>query len=53
MEYKISDHIKTRASLAVLAIDDYTNRVISDGSVLVSVEGAARPVRKSEGYYIF
>jgi hypothetical protein len=53
MEYKIADHIKTRASLAVLIIDDYTNKVISDGSVQVLVEGAKKPIRKAEGYYIF
>ncbi len=53
MEYKVCDHIRTRASLAVLVLDDYTGRVLKDSGILVSVEGAARPVRKSEGYYVF
>jgi hypothetical protein len=53
MEYKIIDHIKAKASLVILVIDDYTGKVIADGSIQVSIANAAKPVRKSEGYYVF
>lgn len=53
MEYQRVDHIRIRASLVILLIDDYTNKVVNDKSVFVSIEGAAKPIQKSEGYYIF
>jgi hypothetical protein len=53
MDYKIADHIRTRASLVILVIDDYTNRIVSDADIQVLVEDALKPVRKSEGYYVF
>jgi hypothetical protein len=53
MEIGAVEHIRTKASLVIQVIDDFTNRVISDGSVQVSIEGASKPIRKSEGYYIF
>jgi len=53
MEYRATEHINVKASLVVLVIDDFTGRVIADGSVQVSVEGAGKPIRKTDGHYVF
>lgn len=53
MEYIRAEHIRVRASLVVLVIDDFTGKVISDGSVIVSIADGSKPIRKADGYYVF
>lgn len=46
--------ISRRVSLAVLLIDDFTDRIINDSSVEVKLENInLNPIRKSDGYRVF
>lgn len=49
----MGDTVKIRVSLAVLLVDDFTDKFIISPMVKVSVEGQQKPIRKAEGFYIF
>jgi hypothetical protein len=55
MEQYYQLNIRTRVSLILCTVDDYTARPRSGGNIVVSLREhpGKRPVRKPEGYYIF
>ncbi len=49
----MEDQIHIRVSLAVLLIDDFTEKVITGSGVRVWVTGAQKRLRKQEGFHVF
>lgn len=49
----ISESVTRKVSLVVLAIDDFTGKPILGSNIRVTVDGASRPIKKSEGYHVF
>lgn len=47
------DTIHIRVSLAVLLIDDFTGKIITSPSMRVTARGGGKPVRKTEGFWVF
>ncbi len=49
-----SGNISRRLSVAVLVLDDFTDRVLSGSAIQVRVTGLpVKPIRKSDGYFVF
>lgn len=42
-----------RVSLVVQLIDEFTDQLVSGQGIELSIDGESKPVRKSEGYYVF
>jgi hypothetical protein len=55
MEYSthISDRFTRKVSLVVMAIDDFTGKPILGSNVRVYIEGAAKAIKKNDGYHVF
>lgn len=55
MEYStyISDRFTRKVSLVVMAIDDFTGKPILGSNVRVYIDGAAKAIKKSDGYHVF
>ena len=47
------DTIRIRISLAILLIDDFTGKIMIEPSFRIAVRGAGKPIRKSDGFWIF
>lgn len=47
------EHVRHRVSLVLELWDDFTDRPISDPSVVITASGLIRPLRKEEGFYVF
>lgn len=52
-EQGITRHIRMKASLVILPIDDYSGRFIQDSSVRIYIENEKAPIRKSDGCRVF
>lgn len=53
MGNNVEDQFHVRMTLAVLLIDDFTNRVITDRQSWVQIDGEGTPLRKQGGYHVF
>ena len=47
------EHVRHRVSLVLELWDDFTDRPISDPSVVITASGLIRPLRKEDGFYVF
>ena len=47
------DRLIASASLIVQLVDDFSGRLITDGSVRVSIAGQKPPLRKKDGFFVF
>lgn len=49
----IKDNIHIRVSLVVQLVDDYTDQVITGNGVSIEVDGQKKPIKKSDGFFVF
>ena len=47
------EHVRHRVSLVLELWDDFTDRPISDPSIVITASGLIRPLRKEDGFYVF
>ena len=47
------EHVRHRVSLVLELWDDFTDRPISDPSIVIMASGLIRPLRKEDGFYVF
>lgn len=53
MDIRITEHVKLKLSLVIQLIDDFSDTIVREPSVLIRTEDGIRPIRKKEGYYVF
>ena len=47
------EHVRHMVSLVLELWDDFTDRPISDPSIVITASGLIRPLRKEDGFYVF
>lgn len=47
------DRIHIQVSMAVLLIDDFTDRIVTSSALRVSVQNGGKPIKKEGGFHVF